>query len=585
MVFREGNTIVQSGQTFGLGTHTITARATDAHGNTASENFTIIVVDTTPPTLTTVANQTDEATGPTGAAAAFSASATDIVDGTDAVVFKEGSTIVQSGQTFSVGTHTITASATDAASNTASQTFTIKVQDTTPPSLTPIANQTDEATGPNGAAAMFSATATDIVDGIDPVVFTEGNIIVQSGQTFGLGTHTITASATDVAGNMSSETSAITVRDTTPPDTSILTEPPAQTSSSTAAFTVKGADAVGVVGFKYALDNAASWTSTTSTSISFTGLAAGAHTFQVAAFDAAGNVDPTPASYAWTVQSRPTVVSLSSSQGVFQQGRVVAITLTLSAAVAVSGGTLILALNDGGTATYDPAHSTATSLVFDYTVGTNDPATSSLAITRINLNGATIKDAGGNAADLSAAQAALPGTYINLNLNNNSTIVLGANATITLGNGSDTVTAGANCTVSLGNGNDTVTVGNNSTVTLGNGNDTVTAGSSSNIKVGNGNDTIYAGANDIINLGHGQDTVGFGLPPNAGTIGHETVGGFDSSKDVILFNPALFVNFAAVMSDAKQAGHDTVITRDTNDSVTLQGVALSSLTASNFHFA
>jgi hypothetical protein len=162
---------------------------------------------------------------------------------------------------------------------------------------------------------------------------------------------------------------------------------------------------------------------------------------------------------------------------------------------------------------------------------------------------------------------------------------LGANATITLGNGSDTVTAGANCTVSLGNGNDTVTVGNNSTVTLGNGNDTVTAGSSSNIKVGNGNDTIYAGANDIINLGHGQDTVGFGLPPNAGTIGHETVGGFDSSKDVILFNPALFVNFAAVMSDAKQAGHDTVITRDTNDSVTLQGVALSSLTASNFHFA
>jgi RTX calcium-binding nonapeptide repeat (4 copies) len=251
----------------------------------------------------------------------------------------------------------------------------------------------------------------------------------------------------------------------------------------------------------------------------------------------------------------------------------------------VTGGTPILALNDGGAATYDAAHSTATTLVFDYTVGKHDPATSSLAITGINLNGATIKDAGGNAADLSAAQAALPGAYINLNLNNNYAIVSGANATISLGNGSDTVTAGANSTVSLGNGNGTVTVGNNSTITLGNGNDTVTAGSYSNIRVGNGNDTIYAGANDIINLGRGHDTVAFGLSPNPGTIGNETVGGFDPSKDVLLFNHELFVNFAAVMSAAKPAGHDTVITRDTNDSVTLQGVALSSLTASNFHFA
>jgi VCBS repeat-containing protein len=286
---------------------------------TTQATVTIHGIDTAAPVITLAAgdNQTDEATGPNGAVATFSATAADTVDGTDPVVFREGGTTVRSGQTFGLGTHTIMATATDAAGNTASQTFTIKVQDTTPPSLTPVSNQTDEATAPNGATATFSATARDIVDGTESVAFKEGNTVVHSGDIFNLGIHTLTASATDAAGNKSSETFTITVRDTTPPDTSIVTGPPTQTSSSTAAFSVKGADAVGVVGFRYALDNAASWSSTTSTSISFNGLAAGAHTFRVAAFDAAGNVDPTPASYAWTVQSRPTVLSLNELLGRF----------------------------------------------------------------------------------------------------------------------------------------------------------------------------------------------------------------------------------------------------------------------------
>jgi hypothetical protein len=168
-------------------------------------------VDTTPPKLTPVPDQTDEATGPNGAAASFAATATDVVDGTDPVVFKEGSAVVHSGDTFSLGSHLITASATDAAGNTASETFTIKVVDTTPPKLTPVPDQTDEATGPNGAVATFAATATDIVDGTDPVVFKEGTTIVHSGDTFSLGSHLITASATDAAGNAASETFTITV--------------------------------------------------------------------------------------------------------------------------------------------------------------------------------------------------------------------------------------------------------------------------------------------------------------------------------------------------------------------------------------
>src|SRR5262249_55415079 len=79
----------------------------------------------------------------------------------------------------------------------------------------PIPDQTIVATSPNGAVAIFSATATDKEDGIDPVVFKERNTIVHSGDTFAIGSHTINASATDSAGNTVSESFNITV--VTPP--------------------------------------------------------------------------------------------------------------------------------------------------------------------------------------------------------------------------------------------------------------------------------------------------------------------------------------------------------------------------------
>ncbi len=188
VIFTEGGNTVHSGDTFGVGTHTITASATDQAGNTASETFTVTVHDTTAPTLTAVtgAGQVDEATGPAGAQAVFSATASDIVDlNADIVTATEGGNTVHSGDAFGFGTHTITASATDQHGNSASETFTVTVQDTTAPALTPVSSQTDEATGPDGAVATFAASASDIVDGSDPVTFTEGDTVVHSGDTFG----------------------------------------------------------------------------------------------------------------------------------------------------------------------------------------------------------------------------------------------------------------------------------------------------------------------------------------------------------------------------------------------------------------
>ena len=74
-------------------------------------------------------------------------------------------------------------------------------------------------------------------------------------------------------------------------------------------------------------------------------------------------------------------------------------TLTASEAVTVSGGAPTLTLNDGGVATYASGSGT-NALVFNYTVGAGQ-TTASLAATAVNLNGATIADGAGNAANLS----------------------------------------------------------------------------------------------------------------------------------------------------------------------------------------
>jgi len=66
--------------------------------------------------------------------------------------------------------------------------------------------------------------------------------------------------------------------------------------------------------------------------------------------------------------------------------------------------------------------------------------------------------------------------------------------------------------------------------------------------------------------------------------GLEDIFGFNASNDKIQLSSAQFANFAAVMAAAKQVGSNTVITADAGDSIVLNNVKLSSLTAKDFAF-
>lgn len=204
-----------SGSVFPLGTTAVQCSATNSAGTTTG-SFNVSVVDTTPPTVTVPADIIREATGPSGAAVTFTATATDIVDGTVAVTC-----VPASGSTFPIATTLVQCTATDAHSNTGRGSFSVTVRDTTPPAITVPADITAEATGPSGAAVTFTVTAVDIVDGDRPVTCSPA-----SGSTFALGTTTVQCTASDTRSNSSTASFHVTVRDTTPPTVTSITASP-----------------------------------------------------------------------------------------------------------------------------------------------------------------------------------------------------------------------------------------------------------------------------------------------------------------------------------------------------------------------
>jgi len=164
------------------------------------------VQDKTAPVISGVpASQTLAATSPAGAVATYAApTATDAVDAAVPVTCSPAS-----GSTFPIGSTTVTCTATDAAGNGASASFTITVQDKTAPVISNVpANQVLDVTSKEGAVATYALpTATDAIDGAVPVTCSPA-----SGSTFAPGTTTVSCSATDAGGNTATASFTISVR-------------------------------------------------------------------------------------------------------------------------------------------------------------------------------------------------------------------------------------------------------------------------------------------------------------------------------------------------------------------------------------
>ena len=130
------------------------------------------------------------------------------------------------------------------------------------------------------------------------------------------GSHTLSVTATDAAGNTGPATSVTWTVDATPPDTTITSAPPNPTNATAATFTLASSKPGSTA--ECNLDNAGFVPC--SASPSFTSLNEGSHTLLARAIDAYGNVDPTPASYTWTIDLTapvaPTISGLTDPSNV-----------------------------------------------------------------------------------------------------------------------------------------------------------------------------------------------------------------------------------------------------------------------------
>lgn len=151
---------VPAGSDFPVGNTTLTYTATDAHGNTASANQTVTVIDNTPPVLTAPSNVVAyTGAGATSCGTVVSdatlgtATASDNCPGLGSI----SRTGVPAGNDFPVGTTTITYSVTDAHNNTTTATQTVTVIDNTPPVIT-TNGVTPSMWPPNHKYQTFSVT-------------------------------------------------------------------------------------------------------------------------------------------------------------------------------------------------------------------------------------------------------------------------------------------------------------------------------------------------------------------------------------------------------------------------------------------
>jgi hypothetical protein len=157
----------------------------------------------------------------------------------------------------------------------------------------------------NASSGNFSFNASEAVTGYQCRIGAAAFAACTSPYSYGPladGAHSFDVKATaDLAGNPGTATNYSWTIDTVPPDTSITSQPAALSNSPSPSFDFLATEPGST--FECSLDGAAFAACTTPKS--YSGVADGAHTFQVRAVDPAGNVDPSPASYSWTIDATP----------------------------------------------------------------------------------------------------------------------------------------------------------------------------------------------------------------------------------------------------------------------------------------
>ena len=228
-----------SGSFFPTGTTAVTCTATDISGLTDTCSFNVTVNDNEAPVAScpgdiTVGNDA----GQCGAVVSFTANVSDNCPGATI------SCTPASGSSFAIGTTSVSCTATDAAGNTDSCSFNVTVDDNEAPVASCPADITQSAdAGACTATVTYSATVSDNCPGASI------SCSPASGTSFGVGTTTVSCTATDAAGNTDSCSFNVTISDDEDPTIScpggVMTDSDPGQCDAAVSFSVTASDACG----------------------------------------------------------------------------------------------------------------------------------------------------------------------------------------------------------------------------------------------------------------------------------------------------------------------------------------------------
>ena len=314
------------------GSHTLTARARDAAGNSTTSTPVTVTVDNQAPTGTVVINNGAAATNVRPVT--LNLSALDAQGAVTQMRFSNTGTSFNAAVAYAVtapwtlttgaGTKTVYAQFRDAAGNWSTSATDTIVLDTTAPTVT---NRT--ATNITANSATITWTTNEVADSqVDYGLTTsygsttplDSNLVLShSVPISGLNSSTpyhYRVRSRDAAGNLTvsadSTFTTVSTPDTIPPDTTIVSSPANPSNSSSAAFTFSGTDSgSGFGSFECKLDGGTFGVCTSPKS--YTSLSDGSHTFQVRAIDNAGNQDLSPASYTWVIDATGPTTTIEST--------------------------------------------------------------------------------------------------------------------------------------------------------------------------------------------------------------------------------------------------------------------------------
>jgi gliding motility-associated-like protein len=283
------------------GTYTVSATATDAAGNSSPVGTGTLVVDTTAPAAPVVTSQVTSDTTPTVSGTAEAGSTVAVtINGvtytTTADTNGNWSVTVPNGDALADGTYTVSATATDAAGNTSPVGTGTLVVDTTAPAAPVVTSQTTNDTTPTVAGtAEANSTVSVVINGITYTTTANGSGVwsVDVPTALADGTYTVSATATDVAGNTSPVGTGTLVVDTTAPAAPVVTSQVTSDTTPTVSGTAEAGSTVAVtingVTYTTAADTNGNWSVTVP---NVDELADGTYTVSARATDAAGNTSP-----------------------------------------------------------------------------------------------------------------------------------------------------------------------------------------------------------------------------------------------------------------------------------------------------